>query len=103
VFAFTSRYYGLTPSTLRTADGRTVVYVLRRFAPQPDSLTLLQEHVVVAGDRLDNLAAQYLDDPEQFWRIADANNAMRPDDLTRTAGTVLRITLPEGVPGSPNA
>jgi nucleoid-associated protein YgaU len=103
VFAFTSRYYNLKPAALKTTDGRTIIYVPRRFAPQPDSLTLLQEHVVVAGDRLDNLAAQYLDDPEQFWRIADANNAMQPDDLTRTAGSVLRITLPEGVPGAKNA
>jgi hypothetical protein len=103
MFQFTSRYYNLPTATWQAPDGRTIVYVLRRFAPQPDSLTLLQQHVVVGGDRLDNLTAQYLDDPEQFWRIADANNAMQPDELTQTVGRVLRITLPEGVPGAPNA
>ena len=53
------------------------------------------------GERLDNIAAQYLGDPEQFWRICDANGAMRPDELTETVGRRLRITLPEGIPGAP--
>ena len=42
-------------------------------------------------------------DPEAFWRIADANSALRPQDLTRTPGRRLRITLPEGIPGVPGA
>ena len=42
----------------------------------------------------------YLGDPEQFWRLCDANGAMRPDELTETVGRRLRITLPEGVPGA---
>jgi hypothetical protein len=28
---------------------------------------------------------------------------MRPDELTETVGRRLRITLPEGIPGMPNA
>lgn len=71
--------------------------------PSPDRFALLQEHVVVQGDRLDNITARYLSDPEHFWRICDANNAMRPDELTETIGRRLRITLPEGIPGAPNA
>ena len=55
------------------------------------------------GDRLDNLAATYLGDPELFWRIADANNAMRAAELTDEIGRALRITLPEGIPAPPNA
>ena len=58
---------------------------------------------VVAGDRLDTIAAQLLGDPELFWRIADANGAMRPDELTETVGRKLRITLPAGIPGAKNA
>ena len=27
------------------------------------------------GERLDNVAAQYLGDPTLFWRLCDANNA----------------------------
>jgi hypothetical protein len=50
-----------------------------------------------------NIAAQYLGDPEQFWRICDGNRAMRPDELTETIGRRLRITLPAGITGTPNA
>ena len=55
------------------------------------------EHMVTEGERLDNITAQYLGDPEQFWRVCDANGAMRPDELTETIGRRLRITLPEGI------
>ncbi len=59
--------------------------------------------MVREGERLDNITALYLEDPEAFWRIADANAAMRPEALVETVGRRLRITLPEGIPGTPNA
>jgi hypothetical protein len=102
LFPPTSRYNGIATATLETRDGRTIVYVLRRFVPQPERFDLLQEHRVIDGERLDQISAQYLGDPEQFWRICDANAAMEPDELTATAGKRLRITLPEGIPGTPN-
>jgi nucleoid-associated protein YgaU len=77
--------------------------VQRRFVPQPEQLAQLQQHTVVQGDRLDVIAAQYLGDPELFWRIADANRAMRAEDLTAVIGRVLRICLPQGIPGTQNA
>jgi hypothetical protein len=103
LFPPTSRYYGLDTATLSTADGRTIVFLRRRFVPPPERFALLQEHTVSQGDRVDNLAAQYLGDPEQFWRLCDANAAMHPEELTDTVGRTLRITLPEGIPGAPNA
>jgi hypothetical protein len=45
------------------------------------------------------LAGQYLGDPALFWRLCDANRAMRPEELTETVGRQLRITLPQGVTG----
>jgi hypothetical protein len=51
------------------------------------------------GDRPDIVANDYLGDPEQYWRIADANSAMNPPDLTAEPGATLRITMPEGIPG----
>jgi len=99
-FPITSRYYGIETAQLTAASGRIIVYLQRRFVPSPDRFALLQEHTVTEGDRLDNIAAHYLGDPEQFWRICDANNAMRPDDLTSTIGRKLRITLPEGIPAT---
>lgn len=97
-FPITSRYHGIETRTLETPDGKTVVYLSRRLLPPAERFALLQEHTVTEGDRLDNITALYLGDPEQFWRICDANNAMRPDDLMEI-GRRLRITLPEGIPG----
>ena len=102
-FPPTSRYHGIDTATLEPSDGKIIAYLRRRFVPPPELFALLQEHTVVQGDRLDNIAAQYLGDPEQFWRLCDANAAIRPEELTATIGRRLRITLPEGVPGVPNA
>jgi hypothetical protein len=98
LFGPNSRYYGLATATMTTSDGRVLTYLTRRFVPSADRFALLKEHPVVQGDRLDNLAAKYFGDPEQYWRLCDANNAMRPDELIETIGRRLRITLPEGIP-----
>ena len=102
-FPPTSRYHGIATKVFKTEAGETIVHLKRRFVPPPESFALLQLHSVVQGDRLDNLAHKYLGDPEQFWRLCDANGAMRPDELTDTVGRRLRITLPEGIPGGPGA
>ena len=97
----TSRYYGLDTATIEPVDGRPIVYLTRRLVPQPERFALLQTYHVKQGDRLDNVTAQFMDDPLQFWRVCDANRAMRPDDLVATIGRVIRIALPEGIPGIP--
>jgi hypothetical protein len=102
-FPPTSRYYGIDTATLKTPDGREIAYLRRRFVPPSDRFALLLLHVVSEGERLDNITAKYMDDPTAFWRIADANTTMRPQDLTDTPGRSLRITLPEGIPGATNA
>jgi hypothetical protein len=101
MFSITSRYNGIPSATLETVDGKKIVYVRRRFVPPTERFALLLEHMVTEGERLDNLTARYLGDPEQFWRVCDANGAIRPDELTETIGRRLRITLPEGIPGTP--
>ena len=98
-FPATSRYASIETATYEKADGETVVYVKRRFLPQGDDFSVVHEHVVAASERLDTLAAQYLGDPEQFWRICDANNAMQPEDLVSEPGKRINITLPEGMTG----
>lgn len=96
------RYAGLPTAIHHLPDGRVVSYVLRRFISPPERFALLHEHTVRDGDRPDLLANDYLGDPEQYWRIADANAVIRPDDLTRP-GDRIRITLPDGVPGVADA
>ena len=103
LFPPTSRYHNIETGSLLHADGTEVIYLKRRFVPSPERFTELQEHVVTQGERLDNITARYLGDPLQFWRICDANNAMNPPELTAKVGRRLRITLPEGIPGIPNA
>lgn len=101
LFPPTSRYHGVETATLEQG-GRTIVYLRRRFVPQPDRFALLREHVVTEGDRPDTLAAHYLGDAEQSWRLCDANAVMRPAELTEHVGYVVRITLPEGLAGRTN-
>ena len=95
-----SRYHKSETVEHITRLGKTIVYLKRRFLPSSNRFSLLREHVVSGDERLDNITAHYLGDPEQFWRIADANNAMHPDELTETIGRRLRITLPEGIAGN---
>jgi hypothetical protein len=103
MFSITSRYYGIATVTLETADGKKISFVRRRFVPPPERFDLLVEHVVTEDERVDNITSQYLGDPEQFWRVCDANGVVRPDELTETIGRRIRITLPEGIPGNSNA
>jgi hypothetical protein len=100
LFTSSSRYYGLPVETLDLPDGTTITYVTRRFVPAPERFQTLQHHTVTQGERLDNIAAKYLGDPRLFWRLCDANRAMRPEDLTDSPGRALRITLPAGITGS---
>jgi hypothetical protein len=99
MFEPTSRYYGIDIA-MREEGGSIVAYIRRRFLPPADRFQLLQEHVVADGERLDNIAARYFGDPTLFWRLCDANNAMRPAGLTEAPGRRLRITLPEGISGT---
>ncbi len=103
LFPPTSRYHGIETRVLENKDGQKVVFIKRRFVPHPERFSLLQEHVVTDNERLDNITAHYLGNPEQFWQLCDANRAMLPDELTEEIGRRLRITLPDGIPGADNA
>jgi hypothetical protein len=102
-FPPSSRYHGIDTTTHTTSRGEEIVHLRRRFIPPPDRYQLLHEHTVVEGERPDRLAAQFVGDPEQSWRLADANVVLSPEELTDTPGRRVRITLPEGIPGTPSA
>lgn len=97
-----SRYSGVAVASHELADGTRVSYLRRRFVPPGDRFVLLVEHRVHEGERLDNVTAKYLGDPEQFWRVCDANDAIDPNELT-ARGRTIRITMPEGIPGPRDA
>jgi hypothetical protein len=102
-FPPTSRYHLVGTAVHTTPAGGEIIHLRRRFIPPPDRFHLLQEHTVTEGERHDTLAARFVGDPEQFWRLCDANGVLRPEELTETPGARVRITLPEGVPGTPDA
>jgi len=100
LFAANSRYYGIDTATLEQPGKPPVAYLLRRFLPSSASFQTIQQHTVTEGERLDNLSAQFLGDATLFWRLADANNAMRAEELTETVGRTIAITLPAGITGA---
>ncbi len=98
MFDPTSRYYSLPIKTVIVTDGgglkRGLRHVKRRFIPPAEKMTTVVEHTIVAGERLDNIAARYIGDPTKFWMICDANGVMRPDELTDKPGRRIRISMP---------
>lgn len=97
MFDSTSRYYSKETGKYVTRDGHEITYVRRRFLPQGEDRPLMVEVTVNESDRdrLDLITYRTIGNPEQFWRVADANNAMNPFDLTEEPGKVLRVAVPQ--------
>ena len=95
MFDAKSRYKDLPVKTHIAADGTVRRYVSRRFLPDPAGLRPLGFAPVTDSDRLDLMAYRHLGDPTAFWRIADANGAMHPDDLLAQAKR--RLTIPSPI------
>jgi len=91
MFESNSRYAQIEDGVLTTDNGQVIRFKRRRFLPDGEKMSLFQEVTVTAGDRLDLIANRFLGDPEEFWRICDANNAMYPFDLVNKTYTVLKI------------
>lgn len=89
MFDSTSRYFAIE-NAQHPAPGGVLIYKTRRFLPQGSLLPGNRGVIVRAGDRLDTIAARMLGDPLQFWRIADANDAMNPLDLAEP-GRFLKV------------
>jgi len=94
MFESTSRYYPLETAIYTMPDGRIVAYKRRRFLPRGEEMDLLVEAPVTEGDRLDLITGRTLGDPEFFWRICDANDAMNPFDLVAEINRKLRVPVP---------
>lgn len=79
MFDAKSRYASLATYTVTDHRARTVSVVP---VPSPPGDLLLGIHVLRQGERIDHLAAKYLDDPAGYWRIDERNDVMLPEDLT---------------------
>ena len=74
-----SRYVKAETYVVIDARGREVGVVA---PPPPPEQVQLGIHLLKQGERLDLLAAKYLNDPAGYWRIAEQNNVMLPEALT---------------------
>lgn len=90
-----SRYYSIETAIYTDSSGRQHAYLRRRFLPDPARATVISEYLVAQGDRPDLLTARTLGDPEQFWRICDANYVGHPNELTGQVGRRVLIPYPE--------
>lgn len=79
MFDAKSRYANAPTQAVPDSRGRTVAVVLPPAPPKP---SLLGIHALRQGERLDHLAAKYLDNPAGYWRIAEQNDVMLPESLT---------------------
>jgi hypothetical protein len=72
--------YRKNAGTYEATDRRGRKVVAFSVAEKP-AQTLLGEHLLKQGQRLDHLANFYLEEPNAFWRICELNEAMLPDQL----------------------
>lgn len=89
-----SRYQGLVIRQRINADGRTETFVARRIIPATARYRVLDRHRADGDERIENLAADYLGDPELFWRICDANGDADPGLAAQPTGRLIVIPLP---------
>jgi hypothetical protein len=95
MFEKNSRFYNLETATYTSSDGKQTAYKRRRFLPKGEELPLLTEAKAEQRDRPDLIANRTIGDPEQFWRIADANDVMEPGELAEKPGRRLKVPVPQ--------
>lgn len=95
MFDSKSRYDCLETATYETVKGKLIAFKRRRFLPKGTSVQLLTMTKVEQSDRLDLIANRTIGDPEQFWRVCDANDAMDPVELVSEPGRQLKVPVPQ--------
>lgn len=98
VFDELSRYRGLPLLTWVDEAGVEHTYVGHRRVPGPETLAMAGVVAVHEQDRLDRIAAVQYGEAVLWWRIADANRALQPGELTGRLGRRLLIAFAEGTP-----
>ena len=81
MFDAKSRYANQPTRLVTDRRGRQVTIV---DPPPPGNETLLGYHVMRQGQRLDHLAATYLDNAHGYWRLCNLNDAMHAEQLTES-------------------
>lgn len=89
-----SRYYNVPLRKRTTASGDEVAFVGRRIIPAMERFRVLDRYRTESDSRIDNVAANAFGDPEQYWRICDANGEAEPAVAASPEGRLLVIPMP---------
>lgn len=92
MFEQNSRYHNLKDQTYTDESGIEIMYKSRRILAQSDLIPSMVNITVKRNQRLDQISAQTLGNPQYFWKIADANTTLETRDLEQP-GIELRIPL----------
>lgn len=95
-YSESSRYRGVALATFARPDGTTIAYGKRRLIPPRREIAIAATHLVRGGERPDLIAHAAYGQALLYWRIADGNAVIDPNELTDEIGA--RIALP--VPSS---
>jgi hypothetical protein len=92
IFDNKSRYVrpALEPYPAVDVRGRPVMALPMR---EPVAEGVAGVHLTKQGQRLDHLAGAFLQDPNGYWRIAEANEAVLPEALTEAE----RLKIPSPI------
>lgn len=93
-FPMNSRYRGVALRTRIGPDGSVETFVGRRIIPAMERYGVAGRRRLIAGDRIDRIAADAFGDPEQYWKICDANGDADPADAAGPPGRLIVIPLP---------
>jgi hypothetical protein len=86
-----SRYSAMATYQVTRPDG-TLVQAVK--SPLPGRALVLGYHRRLSGQRLDLIAAHYLNDATAFWRLCDANNTVVPDALDAASLVGIPLSAP---------
>ncbi len=74
-----SRYKNEETYQVEDSRGRMVSVVP---VPNPLPQVIQGYHLLKQGQRVDHLAAKYINNPAGFWRVCEANDVMLPESLS---------------------
>jgi hypothetical protein len=103
IFPPNSRYYSVAIRTRTASDGTVQSFVARRIIPAMERYRPLAKHRTVVDERIDGVADEAFGDPEQYWRICDANGDAEPATATQPLGRLLIVPLPLEIADDGNA
>jgi nucleoid-associated protein YgaU len=88
-------------SPIVTGDATNAIpYLARTILPLASTFKPQTSYTILAGDRLDNIAAKVLGNPMLYWMLLEANNASDPAMLCAAPGR--KIIVPAVVGQSSN-